>query len=583
MKAPPRSSPFNLKPCATCKRGKLGGIKCRVDKRHWVDPDHSDNTSARWTVPRGFMEWYTQDQEVRLLEQQQVGAGALEGGVGQGRMMVAGRETGVSTPTGLVGTGSTGGAVVLSRTRGKQRNYARDAAGESDETSADYIFPPPTLASAATAVTVAKSLTPSTLQRSGSSNIGVGIAGAGGGGGGVGIGGVKKIRCLAEECEKVVVKSDPFCSEDCAVASRKQAVRALVAHREASLIPSVAKIPGGGVGAKSAPTKVRAKAMLPALIEAVSRGESKIPAVVTTKGLEAIDATQKDVREAKIAIKGEAAASSEVSETAKDGVGLGSGSGGSGKTEGMTGAGAVEGKVVLTGASRHVVEATETSSLPGGNGVNTAGYKIPSASAKDLAAAEEVFLKGLEAVRGVGPGATAAQRFRFKVRDRFGSLFEEGIAELGLPPDPTGCAILAWDLEYELQGLAGSDRSLYKERAQSLRFNVRLAKNPELFKDILTGETTMRKLCRMSAEELASSRLKEERKRIRDEGVAGHLRQEEEGEGDELVYKDGGFQKVVSVKKVAKQAFLAIAEGPTEGVAKSGLGSPVEKEGEAGE
>lgn len=61
----------------------------------------------------------------------------------------------------------------------------------------------------------------------------------------------------------------------------------------------------------------------------------------------------------------------------------------------------------------------------------------------------------------------------------------------------------------------------------------------------------MKTLCGMSTDELASSHLKEERKRIRDESYAGHLRQEDEG--NEIVYKDGALQKIDKVKNDAKK------------------------------
>lgn len=73
--------------------------------------------------------------------------------------------------------------------------------------------------------------------------------------------------------------------------------------------------------------------------------------------------------------------------------------------------------------------------------------------------------------------------------------------------------------------------------------------------DLLTGGTSMKTLCGMSTDELASSHLKEERKRIRDESYAGHLRQEEEG--NEIVYKDGALQKIDKVKSDAKKQGLS--------------------------
>lgn len=69
--------------------------------------------------------------------------------------------------------------------------------------------------------------------------------------------------------------------------------------------------------------------------------------------------------------------------------------------------------------------------------------------------------------------------------------------------------------------------------------------------DLVTGGTSMKTLCGMSTEELASSHLKEIRKRIRDESYAGHMRQEDEG--NEIVYKDGALQKIAKVKSEAKK------------------------------
>lgn len=61
----------------------------------------------------------------------------------------------------------------------------------------------------------------------------------------------------------------------------------------------------------------------------------------------------------------------------------------------------------------------------------------------------------------------------------------------------------------------------------------------------------MKNLCGMTTDELASSHLKEERKRIRDESYAGHMRPEDEG--NEIVYKDGALQKIDKVKSEAKK------------------------------
>lgn len=78
--------------------------------------------------------------------------------------------------------------------------------------------------------------------------------------------------------------------------------------------------------------------------------------------------------------------------------------------------------------------------------------------------------------------------------------------------------------------------------------------------DLLTGGTSMKRLCGMSTDELASSHLKEERKRIRDESYAGHLRQEDEG--NEIVYKDGALQKIDKVKSEAKKQVMLVLTVP---------------------
>ncbi|CAN0177353.1 unnamed protein product [Ectocarpus fasciculatus] len=140
--------------------------------------------------------------------------------------------------------------------------------------------------------------------------------------------------------------------------------------------------------------------------------------------------------------------------------------------------------------------------------------------------------------------------------DRFRELFAEGMAELGVDAADAAvlCGMLAWDLEHELNAFSRTNRGVYKEKAQSLRFDIKFAKNPELFKDLLSGGTSMKTLCGMSTDELASSQVKEERKRIRDESYAGHLRQEDEG--NEIVYKDGALQKIDKVKAEAAKQML---------------------------
>ncbi|CAM9523427.1 unnamed protein product, partial [Sphacelaria rigidula] len=188
-------------------------------------------------------------------------------------------------------------------------------------------------------------------------------------------------------------------------------------------------------------------------------------------------------------------------------------------------------------------------SAGGGGGAAAAAAAAPASAAAAVWTAqdEEEFSKGLEAVRTRNV-LTPAMRFRQKVRDRFRELFSEGMVTLGgaaAAEVAVMAGVLAWDLEHELNVFSRSDRGKYKEKAQSLRFNIKFAKNPELFKDLLTGGTSMKSLLEMSTDDLASSHLKEERKRIRVESYAGHLRQEDEG--NEIVYKDGALQKIAKV------------------------------------
>ncbi|CAN0338720.1 unnamed protein product [Pylaiella littoralis] len=209
------------------------------------------------------------------------------------------------------------------------------------------------------------------------------------------------------------------------------------------------------------------------------------------------------------------------------------------------GAAAANGGSSVGGEAVAAIGGAEPAAGGGGGGTAAAA---PKWTAED----EQSFAKGLEAVRARG-AQTAGQRFRHKVMDRFRELFAEGMAELGVESaDATVLSgVLAWDLERELNAFSRTNRGVYKEKAQSLRFNIKFAKNPELFKDLLTGGTSMKTLCGMSTDELASSHLKEERKRIRDESYAGHMRQEDEG--NEIVYKDGALQKIDKVKSDAKK------------------------------
>lgn len=63
-----RTSPFNLKACSACKKGKAQAIKCRVDRRHWEDPDWTDPPTRPWVMPEGFVEWLaTEERQAQKL------------------------------------------------------------------------------------------------------------------------------------------------------------------------------------------------------------------------------------------------------------------------------------------------------------------------------------------------------------------------------------------------------------------------------------------------------------------------------------------------------------------------------------
>lgn len=69
--------------------------------------------------------------------------------------------------------------------------------------------------------------------------------------------------------------------------------------------------------------------------------------------------------------------------------------------------------------------------------------------------------------------------------------------------------ILAFQIELELFKLFGGVNKKYKEKGRSLLFNLKDKSNPELREKVMSGVISPARLCKMSAEELASKELSE--------------------------------------------------------------------------
>lgn len=572
-----RTSPFNLKACSSCKKGKAQAIKCRVDRRHWEDPDWTDPPTRPWLMPAGFVEWLAVEE--RQAQQQPGDAKfllrgvaadaarklALDAAASEAAALAAANKAKVRQAAGAGGVGAsiasvTATAAAAPKNSGWTRVVAMQKAGGGSKavtgvvaksaaavaakavaepfprSSAPSVSKPtivvaskppiiaapksmisahrtvpvaaakfvPTGGAKAVAGTVPRSEAVTTVRPDMSAAAKGGAvtpsskASARGGGhdGTKGAGprasrgesasallermlgsaslppppapapaarpvipapvvapgapvmgglGIKRTRCLAAGCSNPVPSNVAFCSDDCLVAAQKQVVQALAALRRRRHRPSKSSAPwagsmmaGGSMGKDSARANNGSVGSAPSWRVEGGGGGAEVAAAGGGGG-------------------------KEVKSEGGGGVhrrgGGGDRPGRVGGPEGAAGGNGGGGAAKPAGG--------EPSSKPD-----------PPWTEQD----EEEFAKGLEAVRG-RVVLTAAQKYRLKIRDRFRDLFAEGMAELGVDRSEIMMAgVLAWDLEHELHVFSGADRGAYKEKATSLIFNIKFAKNPELFK-----------------------------------------------------------------------------------------------------
>ena len=376
-----RTSPFNLKACSSCKKGRVSAIKCRVDLQHWEDPDWTDPPSRPWVMPDGFVEWVAKVDG---------GPDGNQPGSPMNRATAAAaaafRETALAEKAAAAGSGA-----------GPRVAVTESASALLDRMLGAAALPPPVPAPVARAPVPAPRTAP-----------GAPVAGGAG---------VKRTRCLVTGCSNPVGRDVAFCSDDHVVAAQKQAVQALVAyHQKQQAAAAVAAATGASEK------------------ESNGGGGGNV-------GGDAVAAVE-------------------------DGSGGAEGTGGGRESGGSTAAGGEK-------------EGTTT----------TAAAAAPKWTAED----EESFTKGLEAVRARS-AQTSGQRLRHKIMDLFRELFAEGMTELGVEAGEAAVlsGVLAWDLEHELNAFARTSRDVYKEKAKSLRFNIKFAKNPELFKVCVCGRGCVR-------------------------------------------------------------------------------------------
>ncbi|GHP06944.1 hypothetical protein PPROV_000568800 [Pycnococcus provasolii] len=116
-----------------------------------------------------------------------------------------------------------------------------------------------------------------------------------------------------------------------------------------------------------------------------------------------------------------------------------------------------------------------------------------------------------------------------KVRDAFAKKFVETLrlARSELPDDEKASAsgadvaTLASRVEAEAFAKFGSDSASkeYKAKIRSLVFNLQDKKNPDLRRRVLVGDVAPEKLAHMSADELASDALRQEKDKMRDHAL----------------------------------------------------------------
>lgn len=490
-----RTSPFNLKACSACKKGKATPIKCRVDRRHWEDHDWTDPPTRPWIMPQGFVEWLAGEE--RQAQQQGGDAKFVLSGVAEAAAVKFASDAAASSAAALAAANKTrkpssGGSGVGSNVHtGAAALTAAHIAGQSGASvpktkTPTWVRTPlakqgPTLKQGAggkhglptrpgAAALGAGSKTAKNSQEAVKSAgpraprvesasallermLGSALPPAPApappprpvipastsslGGPTPGGMGLKRPRCLAIGCTTPVPSHVAFCSDDCVVTGQKQAAQALmVYHRKSQRIK---RNPSSyAAGPNSART---------------NNGSASAPPLTSTVG-------------------GSSSVGGEVVLT-----GVGGGAEVKGESGGIPGG--FEGKNDGVGRRTAVQGATGA----GGAAATAAVDQKPFRSGTSMTPHdEEEFTKQLEAVRD-RVVLTPAQKFRLKIRDRFRELFAEGMTELGVDPsDMMMASVLAWDLEHELHVFSGADRSVYKEKAQSLRFNIAFGKNPELFK-----------------------------------------------------------------------------------------------------
>lgn len=372
-----RTSPFNLKACSSCKKGRASAIKCRVDSRHWEDPDWTDPPSRLWVMPAGFVAWLAKEDKGPNGEK-------------------PGSPTNAATAAAAAVAMAAAGASAASKSgAGPRAPRVESASSLLDRMLGEAALPPPPPVPVAPPPIPALRVAP-------------GAPAAGGGG-------IKRPRCLARGCSTAVAKDAAFCSDGCIVAAQSQAAQALLAYHQ------------GGGRKKETSAAITASFAANGTTGVAGGGDGLAAGPSTTN-----------------AGGGDAAAA-----------------GGGGGDEGGG-----------SGGGKSVVSTTKMSPF--------------SSSATPLRWTEhdeEEFSSSLKAVRDRS-AQTPALRFRHKIMDRFRELFAEGMAELGMLSADVMLfsGVLAWDLEHELHVFSRTDRAVYKEKAQSVRFNIKFAKNPELFK-----------------------------------------------------------------------------------------------------
>lgn len=440
-----RTTPFNLKACSACKKGKATALMCRLDRRHWEDPDWADPPSRPWNMPSSFVEWLRSEEQRQAAqaargEDSSKGAGVLPGTAAAAAQFMAAKTAAAaeavaaSTSTLNPFAGSPTNKAAQARVAAAAAAAAASAAATARSMAAGPSGPrEPSGESAAALLSRmlgSAALPPAPAPRPPpapvvlASNVAPGAPA-------MGSMGIKRPRCLAKGCMNAVTNDAAFCSVECTVTAQKQACQALIAYHKKQQ-PRLSRAASASAAATSPP--------VPGFEDTAAGNSpnngSAAPAVSGAHGggnASAVASGDKGGAENDAAMQ-------------QAGGGAGGGMGSSG-------------------------------------GRGGGGQAVAPATSVWTAEDEAEFANGLETVRARGV-LTPAMRFRQKVKDRFRELFAEGMSALGLEAAEilVTAGVLAWDLEHELNVFSQSDRGKYKEKAQALRFNIKFSKNPELFK-----------------------------------------------------------------------------------------------------